>query len=80
MQAHLQLDGTRFGLNCASLYDESSMRFVAAFARSLTDLSREDVSWRFMFMLGAYQYALADTGRIEVISDGLCSASDFAAL
>lgn len=79
MQAHLQLDGTRFGHELRQrLYDESSMRFVAAFARSLTDLSREDVSWRFMFMLGAYQYALADTGRIEVISDGLCSASDFA--
>ena len=29
-------------------------------------------------MLGAYQYALADTGRIEAVSDGLCSGRDFA--
>lgn len=79
MQAHLQLDGTQFGNELRQhLYDESSRRFVAAFARSLPGLSREDVSWRFMFMLGTYQYALADTGRMEVISDGLCSGRDFA--
>jgi len=79
MQAHLQLDDTRFSHALRQrLYDVSSIRFIAAFARSLTGLSREDVSWRFMFMLGAYQYALADTGRIEVISDGICIASNFA--
>ncbi len=79
MQAHLQLDGTRFGNDLRRLlYDDSSRRFLAAFARSLPGLSREEVSWRFIFMLGTYQYALADTGRIEVISDGLCSGSDFA--
>ena len=79
MQAHLQFDGTPFGNELRRLlYDESSRRFVAAFARSLPALGREEVSWRFIFMLGTYQYALADTGRIEVISDGLCSGSDFA--
>lgn len=79
MQAHLQLDGTAFGRELRQLlYDESSRRFVAAFARSLPALSREEVSWRFIFMLGTYQYALADTGRLDVISGGLCSGSDFA--
>ena len=79
MQAHLQLDGTRFGNDLRRLlYDESSRRFLAAFARSLPGVSREEVSWRFIFMLGTYQYALADTGRIESISDGLCSGRDFA--
>lgn len=79
MQAHLQLDGTPFGNELRQrLYDASSRRFVAAFTRSLEGLSREDVSWRFMFMLGSYQYALADTGRVDVISDGLCSGKNFA--
>ncbi|WP_170217169.1 TetR/AcrR family transcriptional regulator [Variovorax gossypii] len=79
MQAHLQLDGTPFANELRQrLYDVSSRRFVAAFARSLADLSREDVSWRFMFMLGSYQYALADTGRVDVISDGLCSGKNIA--
>ncbi|WP_011171714.1 MULTISPECIES: TetR/AcrR family transcriptional regulator [Burkholderiales] len=79
MQAHLQLDGTQFGNELRQrLYDDSSSRFVAAFRRSLPDVSREDVSWRFIFMLGAYQYALADTGRIEVVSDSLCSGKNFA--
>ena len=79
MQAHLQLDGTEFGKELRRLlYDESSRRFVDAFERSLPGLSREDVAWRFVFMLGAYQYALADTGRIEAISEGRCSGHDFA--
>lgn len=79
MQAHLQLDGTRFGNELRQrLYDESSKRFVEALARCLTGLSREEVSWRFIFMLGTYQYALADTGRLEVVSDGLYSGTDFA--
>ena len=79
MQAHLQLDGTKFGEELRRLlYDESSRRFVDAFERSLPGLSREDVAWRFVFMLGTYQYALADTGRIEAISEGHCSGHDFA--
>lgn len=78
MQAQLQLDSRSFGAGLRSrLYDVSSRRFVAAFARSLPGLSPEQVSWRFVFVLGAYQYALADTGRIEVISDGACSGQDF---
>lgn len=78
MQAHLQLDGTEFGNELRRrLYDDSTSRFVAAFARGLPGLSRDEVSWRFMFMLGTYQYALADTGRIEVISAGRCSGKNF---
>lgn len=79
MQAHLQLDDSDFGNALRRrLYDDSTRRFVAAFARGLPGLSSEEVSWRFMFMLGTYQYALADTGRIEVISAGRCSGKDFA--
>ena len=78
MQAHLQLDGTRFGRELRStLYDTSSRRFVKAFARSLPALGHEQVSWRFIFVLGTYQYVLADTGRLEVVSDGACDGREF---
>jgi AcrR family transcriptional regulator len=78
MQARLQLDQSRFGSRLRSgLYDESSRRFVEAFARALPQLTREQVSWRFVFMLGTYQYVLANTGRLEVISGGTCSGKDY---
>ena len=40
-------------------------------------LTPEEVAWRFVFVLGTYQYALADTGRLEVISGGACAGKDF---
>ena len=79
MQARLQLDDARFGTKLRStLYDASSRRFADAFARTLPGLTREQVSWRFVFMLGIYQYVLSNTGRLEVISDGACNGKDFA--
>lgn len=78
MQARLQLDDSRHSGKLRSvLYDESSRRFVSALARSLPHLSREQVCWRFVFMLGTYQYVLANTGRLEVISEGACSGKAF---
>lgn len=78
MQARLQLESSRFGDEMRrSLYDESSNRFVAAFAKSMPHLSQDEVCWRFVFMLGTYQYVLADTGRLEVISDGRCTSREF---
>ena len=79
MQAHLQLDNSKFGRQLrSSLYDESSRRFVEAFARSLPNLTKEQVHWRFVFTLGVYQYTLADTGRLEAISEGESSGRDYA--
>ncbi len=79
MQSRLQLDASRFGGEIReALYDETSRQFVHAFMRSLPGLTQEEVSWRFIFVLGTYQYALANTGRLEVISEGRCSGKDFA--
>lgn len=78
MQAHLQLDDSKFGKQLrGSLYDESSRCFVEAFAQSLPGLTREQIYWRFIFILGVYQYTLADTGRLEAISKGESSGRDY---
>ena len=78
MQSRLQLDGSRFGGEIReALYDETSRQFVQAFMRSLPGLTQEEVSWRFIFVLGTYQYALSNTGRLEVISEGRSSGKDF---
>jgi AcrR family transcriptional regulator len=76
--SRLHLDASRFVAHIrGALYDESSRRFVSALAKSLPHLSADEVAWRFVFVLGTYQYALADTGRLEVISDGQCGGKDF---
>lgn len=78
MQAHLQLDGSSFGDKLRrTLYDASSRRFVQALAASLPELEREQVSWRFIFVLGTYQYVLANSGRLEALSDGACNGQEF---
>jgi len=78
MQAHLQLDGSRFGGKLRrTLYDASSHRFVQALAASLPELEPEQVAWRFIFVLGTYQYVLADTGRLEVLSGGASNGQEF---
>ena len=79
LQSRLQLTGTRFGAQLRSqLYDESSRRFVQAFEKALPGLTRQQVSWRFIFMLGTYQYVLSNTGRLETLSGGTCDGRDFA--
>ncbi|MGE0808789.1 MAG: TetR/AcrR family transcriptional regulator [Burkholderiaceae bacterium] len=78
MQSRLQLDASPVGVRLRSaLYDESSRRYFDAFRRSLAGHSLEEVSWRFTFMLGTYQYALSSTGRLEYISGGRCSSKDY---
>ena len=78
MQARLQLDNSPFSQEIRqALYDESSQRFVQAFARSMPGVPYEEVHWRFTFLRGAYQYVLANTGRLEAISGHRLSGEAF---
>ena len=43
-------------------------RFRAAFARSLPHLSREDLSWRLHFVMGALSYTLAGTDVLKMLA------------
>ena len=59
------------------VYDETTLAYVAAFARALPHLSHETLCWRLYFMMGAYRYTLLRTGRLEVMSGGACDSGDF---
>ena len=54
----------------SSAFDESSREFLEALARALPDLPREDLEWRFHFMLGTMFYTMADAGRIQSLTGG----------
>lgn len=54
------------------MFDESSRRYIEAFQGALPNISKEDVCWRFHFLLGSMMYTMANPGRIQFLSDGLC--------
>lgn len=60
----------------AKNFDPSSRLFVDALSKCLPHLTREDVLWRFHFLLGAIYYTGAGLHRIRALSDGRCDPAD----
>lgn len=57
-------------------FDPLVLRLIGILQKSLPGLDREEIFWGFQFTSGAYTQALARTGRIDRLSDGLCSSDD----
>jgi hypothetical protein len=75
--ARMQLEQSKQGRELrAEIYEGSSFRYVNALMRALPAISDKEIYWRFIFMLGTYQYVLADTWRLEVISEKSCSSDN----
>src|SRR5690606_12405621 len=69
IQSRLQQEDSEFSNGIRSeLYDESSKRYVEALTRALPDLPPDTIYWRFVFMLGTYQYVLSNSSRRAAIS------------
>ena len=60
----------------ADAFDESSRLYLAALQDLLPDLAPADLAWRFHFSLGAMLYTMADPGRIQSLTNGVCDPSD----
>jgi AcrR family transcriptional regulator len=60
----------------AQNFDTSSKTFVDALAKCLPDLRRDEVYWRFHFLLGTIYYTGAGPHRIRILSGGRCDPSD----
>jgi AcrR family transcriptional regulator len=60
----------------AENFDLSSSRFIDALAQCLPHLSREDLYWRFHFLLGTIYYTAAGPQRIRSLSQGRCDTMD----
>ncbi len=57
-------------------FDKSTRIFVNALSKCLPHLRREDVLWRFHFLLGAIYYTASGPHRILALSSGRCDPSD----
>ena len=60
----------------AENFDVSSTTFIDALRECLPDLTRDEILWRFHFMLGTIYYTASGPHRIRAFSNGRCDPSD----
>jgi AcrR family transcriptional regulator len=60
----------------AKAFNPSSRLFLDAVIAALPDLPRAEVELRFHFMLGTMLYSMANTGRIQSLTEGACDPGD----
>jgi len=61
-------------------FDGVVRKFIGAVMASLPEAAPEDIFWGYNFLTGALTLSLAETGRLDALSDGLCRSNDVAAL
>ncbi len=61
-------------------FDATVREFIQAVMDSLPGAAPEDIFWGYNFMTGALTLSLAETGRLDALSDGRCRSDDVAAL
>jgi len=61
-------------------FNATVREFIGALKESLPDAPAEDIYWGYNFLTGALTLSLAETGRLDELSDGLCRSTDVAAL
>ncbi len=61
-------------------YDDLIRKFVDMVAMALPGTPRSDLFWGYHFLSGALSLSMADTGRIQHLSDGLCRSDDYETL
>lgn len=61
-------------------FDPVVRRLIDLLQKALPGVDRRDVFWGFQFTSGAYAQSMARTGRIDRLSNGLCSSDDLHAV
>lgn len=57
-------------------FDPLVSQFIAAFQRVLPGVDLERIYWAYHYLSGSLTLTLAQTGRIDRLSDGLCESTD----
>jgi AcrR family transcriptional regulator len=61
-------------------FDPVVLRLIDLLKKALPDCAEEDIFWGYHFVTGALMLTLAQTGRIDKLSGGLCKSSDYVAI
>lgn len=61
-------------------FDPVVLRLIGLLKKALPECADEDIFWGYHFVSGALVLSLARTGRIDMLSGGMCKSEDFAAI
>lgn len=61
-------------------FDPVVLRLIGLLKTALPDCAEEDIFWGYHFVSGALMLTLAQTGRIDKLSAGLCKSNDYVAV
>jgi len=61
-------------------FDPLVLRLIGILKKALPDRDEQDLFWGYHFVTGALMLTLARTGRIDMLSGGLCKSEDFEAV
>jgi AcrR family transcriptional regulator len=61
-------------------FDSVVLRLIELLKKALPGAAEEDIFWGYHFVTGALMLTLARTGRIDMLSNGLCKSEDFEAV
>ena len=61
-------------------FDPVVLRLIGLLKKALPECAEADIFWGYHFVTGALMLTLAQTGRIDKLSGGLCRSGDYAAV
>jgi AcrR family transcriptional regulator len=61
-------------------FDTVSHLLIQDMRKLLPEADLEDIYWGYHFLTGAFTFSLGQTGRIDVLSGGLCRSTDLKAI
>jgi AcrR family transcriptional regulator len=61
-------------------FDPVVLRLIGLLKKALPDCAEEDIFWGYHFVTGALMLTLAQTGRIDKLSGGVCKSNDYVAV
>jgi AcrR family transcriptional regulator len=68
------------GETMARYFDPVIHRLIDALSAIMPEAEAVDLYWSYQFLSGALTLTLAETGRIELLSSGICRSGDYAAV
>jgi AcrR family transcriptional regulator len=68
------------GATMTKFFDPVVQRLIEVLKHAMPDTSYDELYWGYQFLTGAMTLALSETGRIDLLSGGLCRSSDLDAV
>ena len=61
-------------------FDRVALRLISILRKAMPDLPEQDVFWAYHFVTGSHMHSLANSGRLDQLSKGLCKSADLMAV